>query len=159
MYRTVIVSSTANFYLDIFPAGDIELSLIWDYASCFQTPEASSDTASKLCHYGGGMCSVTPITEQHSKSQARIASKLSQIAQQGIRAAGACQYGHSYLQCHLPINGSGQDEKISHDNAIQKRGWKYKSFFILLWKGAGVGLMVSGIVCRLLSIWVPNDSG
>ena len=62
--------------------------------------------------------------------------------------AGACQYGHTVIcKCHLPIKGSGRDEKIFHDNAIPKRGWRYKSFFILLSKGAGVGLMVSGIVC------------
>ena len=89
MRRTVIVSSTANICLDTFPAGDIELSLIWDYVSsskkrkenCLRTPEASSEVVTE-----GGMCSVKPFTEQHSKSQARIASKLSQIAQQGIRA-------------------------------------------------------------------------
>ena len=94
MHQTVIVSSTANIYLDTFPAGDIELSLIWDYVSCskkrkdncLRTPEASSDTASKRSRYGGGICSVKPFTEQHSESQTRIASKLSQIAQQGIRA-------------------------------------------------------------------------
>jgi hypothetical protein len=33
----------------------------------------------------GGICSVKPFVEQHSKSQTRIVSKLSKIAQQRIR--------------------------------------------------------------------------
>ena len=52
--------------------------------------------------------------------------------------AGPCQHGDTAIcKCHLPIKGSGQDEKIFHDNAVPKRGWRYKSFSILLSKGAG----------------------
>jgi hypothetical protein len=90
--RTLIVSSTINICLDTFPKGDLELSLTWDHesgskkrkqCSSLLTPEPCADKRSR---HGGGICSVKPFVEQHSKSQARIVTKMSKIAQQRIRA-------------------------------------------------------------------------
>jgi hypothetical protein len=90
--RTMLVSSTVNICLDTFPKGNAELSQIWDnesgskkrkQCSSLLTPEPC---AQKKSRYKNGMCSVKPFIEQHSKSQTRIVSKLSKIAQQGIRA-------------------------------------------------------------------------
>jgi hypothetical protein len=90
--RTMIVSSKVNICLDTFSKGDEEFSLIWDHASSskkrkqcssLQTPE---QCAHKRSRRGGGICSVKPFVEHHSKSQTRIVLKLSKIAQQRIRA-------------------------------------------------------------------------